>query len=162
MPLGYAKLKAKLTEEAIAMTKKKKSKAETGHRFDDVAIINAILAFLRVLIPITLAKRIVAIVLLVAGMPVSRVTKLVGLCDSTAYRLRKAMRNAEPLDLLRRKAGAGSQSKIFGLEAEIVAEIERNNYHTRQQIADMIEEKFHVHLSVATVGRLLKKTAFTD
>ena len=67
------------------------------------------------------------------------------------------MRNIEIMELLRRKEGSGSQSKIAGLEAEIVAEIEKNNYHTRQQIADMIEEKFHIHISVATVGRLLKK-----
>lgn len=144
------------------MTKKKSSKAGTVPHFDDAAIINGILTFLHVLLPMTLAKRLVALILLVAGMPVSRITKLVGLCDSTAYRLMKSMRNTETLELLRRKTGSGSQSKTFGLESEIVAEIEKNNYHTRQQIADMIEEKFHVHLSVATVGRLLKKTASND
>ena len=110
--------------------------------------------------PVTVAKRLVAIILFVAGMPVSRVTVLVGICDRTAYRLRKSMRNIEIMELLRRKEGSGSQSKIAGLEAEIVAEIEKNNYHTRQQIADMIEEKFHIHISVATVGRFLKKTTF--
>ena len=144
------------------MAKTKRTEVEAGHCFNDAAIIKGILMFLNVLLPLTLAKRIVALILLVARMPVSRVTGLVGLCDSTAYRLRKSMREADVLELLRRKEGSGSQRKTFGLEAEIVAEIERNNYHTRQQIADMIEEKFHVHLSVATVGRLLKKTASND
>ena len=56
------------------------------------------------------------------------------------------------------KRGSGKKRRTAGLEDEIIAEIERNNYHTRQQIADMIQEKFHVKVSVATVGRLLKKT----
>lgn len=162
IPLGYAKLKAQHTREAIAMTKTKGTEIEAEHCFDNAAIIKGILMFLNVLLPITLAKRIVVLLLFVAGMPVSRVTRLVGMCDSTAYRLRKSMREMDVLELLRRKEGSGSQSKTFGLEAEIVAEIERNNYHTRQQIADMIEEKFHIHLSVATVGRLLKKTTSND
>ena len=64
--------------------------------------------------------------------------------------------------LLTLKNGSGSRSKTKGLEEEIIAEVERGNYHTRQQIADMIEEKFQVKVSVTAVARLLKKTASGD
>lgn len=69
----------------------------------------------------------------------------------------KFLREKDAKELLAIKQGSGQDSKTSGLEDEIIAEIEQNNYHTRQQIADMIQEKFHIQVSVATVGRLLKK-----
>jgi transposase len=45
------------------------------------------------------------------------------------------------------------------VEKEIVEEIENNNYHSQQEIADMILEKFSLKVSLSAVGRLLKKTA---
>ena len=59
--------------------------------------------------------------------------------------------------LLTLKNGSGSRSRTKGFEDEIIAEAERGNYHTRQQIADMIEDKFQVKVSVTAVARLLKK-----
>ena len=58
------------------------------------------------------------------------------------------------------KSGNGRKGKTTGIEEQILAELESNNYHTRQEIADMEEEKFHVRISRSSVGRLLKKTAF--
>ena len=60
-------------------------------------------------------------------------------------------------ELLVIKSGSGRRRKTAGIEEQIIAEVETNNYHTRQQIADMVEEKFHVHISRSSVGRLLKK-----
>ena len=122
-------------------------------------IIKKVIEFLQVLLPVTLAKRLVAIVLLAADVPVERVTELTGVCDRSTRGLRKAMRGEDAGSLLTIKRGSGKKSKTFGLETEILQEIEKNNYHTRQQIADMIAEKFHVSVSVTAVGRLLKKTA---
>jgi transposase len=39
-----------------------------------------------------------------------------------------------------------------------IEEIEKGNYQTLQQIADMIQEKFEIHVSIMAVSRLLKKT----
>ena len=114
---------------------------------------------MQVLLPLTLAKRLVAMVLLAADVPVERVTELTGLCDRSTRGLRKAMVEEEVGSLLTIKRGSGKKSKTFGLEMEILQELEKNNYHTRQQIADMIQEKFHISVSVTAVGRLLKKTA---
>ena len=94
-----------------------------------------------------------------AGIPVSRVTQLTGLCDRSTRSLLKSIQQNNIEGLFAIKSGSGQKSKTSGIEVEIIAEIEKNNYHTRQQIADMIKEKFHVQVSVATVGRLLKKTA---
>lgn len=107
--------------------------------------------------PLTLAKRVVAIILLAAGVPVPRVTELSGLCDRSTRGLVKSLREKDARERLAIKQGSGQNSKTSGPEDEIIAEIEQNNYHTRQQIADMIQEKFHIQVSVATVGRLLKK-----
>ena len=97
-------------------------------------------------------------VLLSAGLPTSYVTELTGLCDRSTRGLLKSMQEEDIESLLSIKSGSGRKSKSSGIKAEIVAEIEKGNYHVRQQIADMIEEKLHVRISVATVGRLLKKT----
>lgn len=141
--------------EGGVMTNTKKTKERQCE--EGVAIIKKVIEFLQVLLPITLAKRLVAIVLLAAGVPVPRVTELSGLCDRSTRGLLKAMGEEDIGSLLTIKKGSGQKSKTFGLEKEILQEIEKNNYHTRQQIADMIQEKFHIQVSVTAVGRLLKK-----
>ena len=124
---------------------------------DGIAIVKIIIDFLQIFMPITLAKRVVAMILVCAGLPTSHIAELSGLCDRTVRNLLTSMQTDSTESLLSIKRGSGLKRKTSGLEAEIVAEIEKENYHTRQQIADMIEEKFHVHVSVASVGRLLKK-----
>lgn len=121
------------------------------------AILKKVIEFLQILMPVTLAKRLVAMILLAAGVSVPRVTELSGLCDRSTRGLLRAMKEEDVGSLLTIKRGSGKKSKTFGLEGEILQEIEKNNYHTRQQIADMIKEKFHVEVSVTAVGRLLKK-----
>lgn len=127
-----------------------------------IGIIRKVIGFLQLFMPMTLAKRAVAMVLLSAGVPTSYVTELTGLCARSTRGLLKSMQEEDIESLLSIKSGSGRKSKTSGVEAEIVAELEKGNYHTRQQIADMIEEKFHVSVSVATVGRLLKKTDSND
>ena len=67
------------------------------------------------------------------------------------------MREEDIGNLLVIKKGSGQKSKISGVEAEILKELEQNNYHTCQQIADMIKEKFQIQISVSAVGKFLKK-----
>lgn len=126
---------------------------------DNFMVITKVIEFLQLFMPVTLAKRITAMVLLAAGIPAPRVTELTGLCDRSARGLLRSIQQNNVEGLFEIKSGSGKKSKTSGIEAEIIAEIEKNNYHTRQQIADMIKEKFNVQVSVATVGRLLKKTA---
>ena len=126
-------------------------KAPLVNSNDNTMVITKVIEFLQHFMPVTL-------VLLAAGIPTPRVTELTGLCDRSARGLLKSIQQNDIGGLFAIKRGSGQKSKTADIESEIIGEIEKNNYHTRQQIADMIKEKFHVQVSVATVGRLLKKT----
>lgn len=121
------------------------------------SIIQIIIEFLLLFIPKTLVKRIVAMVLISADVPNSKVTELSGLCDRSVRSIKKSISDGNAKGLLSLKNGSGSRCKTKGLEEQIIAEIERNNYHTYQEIADMVEEKFNIKISTSSVRRLLKK-----
>lgn len=120
------------------------------------AIITIILNFLALSMPMTLAKRVASIILIAAGVPVPHISELTGLTKQTVRTYGSRIRNGETESLLCLKVG-GSRGKAADIGAEIVAELEKGNYHTRQQIADMIKEKFHISMSVSAIGRFLKK-----
>lgn len=126
---------------------------------DGAAVITIILKFLTLFMPITLAKRVVSMILIAAGVPVAHISELTTLTKQTIRTYGKCIRNGEVDSLLHLKVG-GSRGKAADVETEIVAELEKGNYHTRQQIADMIKEKFHISMSVSAVGKLLKKTVY--
>ena len=126
------------------------------------SIIQIIIEFLLLFIPKTLVKRIVAMVLISADVPNSKVTELSGLCDRSVRSIKKSISDGNAKGLLSLKNGSGSRCKTKGLEEQIIAEIERNNYHTYQEIADMVEEKFNIKISTSSVRRLLKKTTSKD
>jgi transposase len=107
----------------------------------------------------TLAKRIVSMIIIAVGIKDNRAAEITGLSERSIWSLRKAMAAGDIDRLFEVGGGSGRPMKTKDLEDAIVVELEKNNYHTRQQIADMIHEKFGVELSVSSVGRLLKKTA---
>lgn len=84
-----------------------------------------------------------------------------GYGDSTIRKLRSDMRKKSISELLVIRGG-GRKTKSDGIENDILNELEKGNYHTQQQIADMVKEKFNVTMSVSAVGRLLKKTVSKD
>ena len=122
-------------------------------------ILKQVIAFLQLFLPVTLAKRMVAIVLLSIGIPVEQAVELLGMCEKSMWTLKKQIREKPVAELMVIKSGSGRKTKIKGIEEQILAELETNNYHTRQQIVDMVGEKFNVSISRSSVGRLLKKTA---
>lgn len=120
-------------------------------------IMKAVIDFLKLFMPETLVKRVLSIILISAGLENSRVTELTGYCDRSVRGLRKEMAGGDISRLLT-VGGGGRKGKTAGIEENILAELEKGNYHTRQQIADMIHEKFHVSISPSAVGKFLKKT----
>jgi transposase len=100
--------------------------------------------------------------LIAIGIKDDKVAVAVGLSERSIWTLRKAMVGGNIDSLLEVGGGSGRPRKAREIESAIVEELEKNNYHTRQQIADMIFEKFGIVMSVSTVGRLLKKTASED
>ncbi len=123
------------------------------------SILKQAVGFLEIFLPKTLAKRFVAIILLAIGVPVKTATSLAGLSEKSLWTLHKQLSESDVSEIMVFHYGGGRSAKVSGLEEQILAEIETNNYHTRQEIADMILEKFPVKISRTSVGRFLKKTA---
>lgn len=123
-------------------------------------ILKQVISFLQLFLPETLAKRLVALILLAIGVSVKDAIGLTGLSERSLWSLKKSIRETPVAELMVIKSGSGRKAKTKGLEEQILTELDSHNYHTRQEIADMIEEKFHVCISRSTVGRLLKKNGF--
>jgi len=126
---------------------------------DPSLIINAVVRFLQMFMPEVLARRIVSVVLIAAGIANDRITEVTGLSDRSIWRLKSILNGGNMDELLTTGYGIGRPGKAKDFESAIAEELEKNNYHTRQQVADMIYEKFGISMSVSAVGKLLKKTA---
>lgn len=120
-------------------------------------ILKQVIEFLQLFLSETLAKRLVALVLLAIGVPVVDAVELSGLSERSLWSLKKNMKEATVAEVMVIKPGNGRKRKTADIESQILDELESNNYHTRQEIVDMINEKFHVCVSRSSVGRLLKK-----
>lgn len=59
--------------------------------------------------------------------------------------------------LLDMGSGAGRKSKFTDIESQLLAEIEKWNNHTQQQIAEMVKEQFDVNVLIMAVSRLFIK-----
>lgn len=121
-------------------------------------ITKTIIGFLQIFLTETLAKRIMGIILITVGIKDDKVATAAGLSERSVWAIRKALVSGKIDSLFEVGSGSGRPRKAKDIESAIVEELEKNNYHTRQQIADMVLEKFGVVMSVSTVGRLLKKT----
>ena len=106
----------------------------TKLNYNPTSILQKVIEFLLLFMPKTLVKRVLAIVLLAAEVPVPKIVELSGLCDRSVRGLRKSLQEGEIETLFVLKNGTGSRSKTKGIEAEIMTELEKNNYYTQQQI----------------------------
>lgn len=129
-----------------------------GNLFDAEQVIVKVLIFLRLFVCETLAKRVLAMVFIAVGLPDKRIAELMGLCDKSVGTLKKGLESGA-LDSMFHIAGGGRKRKLADFEGSIVEEINSGTYHTHQQIADMIQEKYGIKVSLPVIGRLLKKTA---
>jgi len=120
-------------------------------------VITKTMKFLKIFMTETLVKRIVSMILLSVGIPPKRVTELTGLCDRSVRALKKELETGQ-IESLFHVGGGGRKSKLKDVESAVIEEIEKNDYHSRQQIADMILEKHGIKVSLPVIGKLLKKT----
>jgi len=125
-------------------------------------VAKAIIEFLQIFMIETLARRVVGLALIIAGVPNERIIELTGMSDRSIWNLKKAVNDGEIDNLFVIRNRSGRPGKAKDIESAIIEELERNNYHTRQQVADMVHEKFGISMSVSAVGKLLKKTASGD
>lgn len=139
--------------------KEKESQGFVDPSGSKAKLITEIITFLEMFVPVSLAKRITSVLLLIAGVPHDRVSELTGACDRSVRDWKKQISNGDTGKLLMIGSGAGRKSKFADIEEQVLEEIEKGNYHTQQQIVDMVQEKFNVKVSLMAVSRLFKKTA---
>jgi transposase len=120
-------------------------------------IIKKILLFFQSFMCETLAKRLLSKFLIEIGVSDNLITELTGLCDQSVRTLRKSLDGGD-IDSLFHVGGGGRKRKLVDVEDSIIKEINSNNYHSHQQIADMIQEKYGIKVSLPVISRLLKKT----
>ena len=120
-------------------------------------LVHAVSMYLQQFISPIIARRIVSALLVVAGVRNSRVTELTGLCERGISDLKNRLMGDDIDSLFKVKDGRGRKSKVKDVESQIVEEVEKGNYQTLRQIADMIREKFSIAVAVMAVSRLLKK-----
>ena len=135
-----------------------KSKNSYVKDFSDCsASIKAVIHFLQLFIPETTARKLVCVILIAVGMPVVGIAELVGVSERNVQSTGRAIKDGSISSVLVHKKTSGRKSKTAGVEEQILAELENGDYHSRQQIADMLKEKFQITVSLSAVGRFLKK-----
>ena len=140
----------------------KKTKNQLRQESDKAgAVVLIIISFLVSFITMTIARRLIAILYILADVPVPRICVLTGLSDDTVYDLRQKMHNSTNiLQLFTIKSGSGRKCAISDVEDSVKKELNSNNYHSRQQIADMIYAKFNIKLRLSAISAYLKKWCF--
>ena len=124
-------------------------------------IIKAIMEFLQLFMCETLSKRLMSMILIVVGVPDSQIAELTGLCNKSILTYKKSIESGEYENLFH-VGYVGQKRKLLDIESEIINEINKNDYHSQQQIIDMVLEKYGIKVSQPTICRLLKKTALND
>jgi transposase len=131
---------------------------KTGLNSEQTAkIVKMIIEFMKLFMCETLAKRVISIVLILAGTPNKQVTMLTNLCDKSVRVLKSKLEKGETKELLQ-VGGGGRKRRLIDVEQAIINEVNEGTYHTYQQITDMVAEKYGLKVSSATIRRLLKKT----
>ena len=155
VPTRGRKAKADMADHTSEETANQAAE-KPDYQFDAGQIIGKALIFLKLFVCETLAKRVMGMILIAVGLPDSRVAELSGLCDKSVGTLKKGIQNGA-LDSMFHIAGGGRKRKLAEVERSIVEEINNGAYHTHQQIADMIQDKYGIKVSLPVIGRLLKK-----
>lgn len=122
-------------------------------------ILKQVIEYLSQFMPKTLAKRLVSIVLIAVNIPVPTIEELSVASKRSLWTLHKSIKESTVAQLMETKPGRGREGKLDCIEAEIIEELETNNYHTYQEVVDMIEDQHNVQVSRSAVGRFLKKKA---
>lgn len=126
------------------------------------SMVLILITFLVSFFSITICRRLVAMLYILADVPVQRICILTGLHEDSIYALKKKMQNAtDLLSLLSIKSGSGRPRNLSSNMAEAIKkELRSKNYHCRQQIVDMILETFGIHISLSAISTYLREWGF--
>ena len=120
-------------------------------------LVKAVSLYLQLFISPIIARRIISALFVIAGVSNPAITELTGLSERGLCDLKRRLMDGGIDGLFEIKGGRGRKSKVMDVESQIIEEIEKGNYQTLRQIADMIQEKFGICVSTMAVSRLLKK-----
>lgn len=119
--------------------KKRFSKLSSEERhLVSLKIARAIYSYLQLFISPIIARRIISAILIIAGARNAYITELTGLSERGIRELKNQLVSDDTDSLFEIKSGRGRKPKLKDVELQIVEEIEKSNYQTLQQIADMI------------------------
>jgi transposase len=90
------------------------------------------------------------------------VAELLDLSGKSVSAIKKGLEDGDTDAMFHIAAGGGRKRKLNDVEGSIIEEISNNNYHSHQQIADMVQEKYGIKVSLPVISRLLKKTESRD
>ena len=143
------------------MSKAKKTKNQVLQANDPSGVmVRFLVGFLAAFLPITLCQRLAVMFFIIAELPTKRICILTGMCDKVVRQIRNDMKVYPLSSLLTIKKGTGRPCDLAKSENKIKEEIQKKNYFSRQQIVDMIWEKFEIRISLSAVGKYLKKWGF--
>jgi transposase len=125
---------------------------------DPNSSINEVFNFLLLFMNMTMAKRVICIILLCVDIPIDRIIELTGLGEQTIRKLKTLISHGKTaIAFVTGFHRCGRHGKAKGFVGAIIDEIESGIYLTLQQIADMISEKFNIKMSIYAVWRLIRK-----
>ena len=96
---------------------------------DSRACMEVVISFLQVFIPETTARKLICVILIAAGMSVSRISELVGLSDRSVQSAGRAIKDGSIGSVLAHKKASGRKGKTANVEEQSLAELENGNYH---------------------------------
>lgn len=124
-------------------------------------LMAVVINLLSQLMTITLAKRVVNVILIIAGLGNSRIAELTGTSDRTVRDLRKKVDSGDTDDLFVVRSGKNKKkSKTDGYEQQILDELDRNNYYNTRQIQQMISDKYSITMSLTAIRNFLHKHGY--
>ncbi len=136
--------------------KKTDKEKETNLFYDPDDYMDQIQDFLNSYLPKTVCKQIVCMILICSGLSNQRIEELTGYCDRSIRNMRNKLMAGENIYNILSLGVHGRKGKLSDVEDELLAELEAGDYKNRQEVADMIQEKFNISVSVWGVGRFLR------
>jgi transposase len=127
-----------------------------NHDEAKIRTINSVIDFLTLFLCITIAKRVICVILIVADVPCKRIAELANLSMRTVYQIKRDISSGLTPNFKIAKGG-GRKPQFLGVQHAILDEINTGIYHSYQQIVDMIKNLFNITTSLSAVAQFLKK-----
>lgn len=112
------------------------------------------------------SRRIVVLILLLAEVPVSRIMELTGAKPASTYVWRCLLKKVHSVEQVktffcfRYNGCKRKKGRLVPFIDQIKAILDKENFYSRQQIADMIHEKFNIIVSLSWISVLLKTNEY--